>query len=293
MTRCDVLDVTRARPPSAPEGARASTPQVDEAALARVRDGLVEGIASVVGFPAPGDLVEVTLPLLRRARTCPGSVGRVEAPFAWKPVFARRSLGLAAVRACADGRFRGPAGAVGPLAAEAVDEWRRTGRRTFHWEPWFEGLGAGARAVVLAEATTWAGPLWAAADWAALGHRATLGGPDDLWTSPGPRTVRLKGRWEARVAPAGAPDGAPGRTGAGPALVSVSGGVPDEGWTDELAFLALVAGLRSPDHPVPARVVGLWPEAGERRTVEVDEASLTDAAEHVVVTVASVVAARG
>jgi len=275
-----------------PTAAPAAYPSVVDGALDRVRDGLVEGISSVVGAQVAGDMVEVTLPLLRRARTCPGSVGRPDAPFAWKPVFARRSLGLAAVRACADGRFRGPAEAVGPLASASVDEWRRTGRRTFHWEPWFEGLGDGARAVVLAEATTWAGPLWAAADWAALGGRAVLGGPDDLWTCPGPRTVRLKGRWEARVAPSRPTGGAEGPPAAGPVLVSVSGGIPDGGWADELAFLALVAALRSTDQPVPARVVGLWPEAGERRTVEVDEASLTDAAERVVAVVASVVDAR-
>ena len=272
-----------------PEAQPASTPPLDHGVLARVRDGLVDGVASVGGGLDAGDPVEVTLPLLRRARACPESVGQPDTPFAWKPAFARRSLGLAAVRACADGRFRGPGEAVGPLAADAVDEWRRTGRRTFHWEPWFTGLGAGARAVVLAEATTWACPLWTAADWAALGTRAALGGPDDLWTCPGPGAVRLKGRWEARVAPAGPADG---RTRVGSALVSVSGGVPDEGWADELAFLALVAGLRGTDQPVPARVVGLWPEAGERRTVVVDEASLTDAAEHVVATLASVVDAR-
>jgi hypothetical protein len=273
-------------------GLGVTAPSVGDAARTRVRDGLVEGVASVVGTLAAGDPVEVTLPVLRRARSCPGSVGLPDAPFSWKPVFARRSLGLAAVRACADGRFRGPAEAVGPLAEDAVDEWRRTGRRTFHWEPWFEGLGSGGRAVVLAEATTWAGPLWVAADWAALGTRAVLGGRDELWTCPGRSAVRLKGRWEAKVAPDGSKGGGGVRPGAGTALVSLSGGIPDEGWADDLAFLALVAGLRSPDLPVPARVVGLWPEAGERRTVEVDEAALTDAAERVVAAVELMAAAR-
>ena len=37
-----------------------------------------------------------------------------------------------------------------------MSEWRQTGWRTFHWEPWLAGLPAGARAVVLAEAVTWA-----------------------------------------------------------------------------------------------------------------------------------------
>ena len=257
---------------------------VSDAARSRIRDGLVEAVASAVGGLPPGDLVEVTVAVLRRARSRPETVALPDAPFAWKPAFARRSLGLAAVRACAEGRYRGPAAAVGPLAEHAVEEWRRTGWRTFHWEPWFAGLGAGARAVVLAEATTWATPLWASADWVSLGSRAVIGGPDELWTCPGPRTVRLKGRHEARVAP--------GVVGTGDALVSVSGGTPGEGWAEELGFLALVAGLRSPEQPLASRVVGLWPEAGLRRTVDVDESALTAAADRVAATVALLVRSR-
>ncbi len=250
--------------------------------LARVRDRLVDGITAAVQHLPAGELVEVTLPLLRRAATHPATVGQDDGPFAWKPVFARRSLGLAAVQACAEGRFRGPAEAVGPLAAHAVDEWRRTGWRTFHWEPWFAGLGAGARAAVLAEAATWASPLWASADWCALRGRSRIGGTDDLWTCPGPRTVRLKGRCEARVAAttAAGPGDGPGTP--GPALVSVSCGIPRADWAAELAYLALVAALRDPDQPVPARVVGLWPEAGMRRTAEIDEHLLADSADRVI-----------
>jgi len=258
----------------------AGTPPLDDAARSRVRAALVDGAAAAVTGMPTGVPVEVTLPVLRRARSRPGTLGLPEPAFAWKPVFARRSLGLAAVRACAGGRFRGPAGAVRPLAEEAVDEWRRTGRRTFHWEPWYSGLDAGARAVVLADATTWATPLWSAADWAGLGARAVVGGTDDLWTCPGPRSVRLRARYEARVHPAPArPVGCGAdRPEPGPALVSVSGGTPGEGWDDDLAYLALVAGMRDPGRPVPSRVVGLWPEPGLRRTVEIDESVLTAAA---------------
>jgi hypothetical protein len=242
---------------------------------------------------SPGGPVEVNLPALRRARSHPGTVGLPDPAFAWKPAFARRSLGLAAVRACAGGHFRGPAEAVAPLAAEAVDEWRRTGRRTFHWEPWFAGLGAGARSVVLAEAVTWATPLWASADWTALGERAVIGPADDRWSCPGPRTVWLKARCEARVDPLPTPvrgtgDG-PAAPAAGSALVVVSGGAPCGGWADDLGFLGLVAAVRPSDRSVPARVVGLWPEAGLRRTIEIDEARLVSAADRVVTTLALVV----
>jgi hypothetical protein len=271
----------------------ASTPPLGDAARERVRAGLVGDVASVVGGMSPGGPVEVNLPALRRARSHPGTVGLPDPAFAWKPAFARRSLGLAAVRACAGGHFRGPAEAVAPLAAEAVDEWRRTGRRTFHWEPWFAGLGAGARSVVLAEAVTWATPLWASADWTALGERAVIGPADDRWSCPGPRTVWLKARCEARVDPLPTPvrgtgDG-PAAPAAGSALVVVSGGAPCGGWADDLGFLGLVAAVRPSDRSVPARVVGLWPEAGLRRTIEIDEARLVSAADRVVTTLALVV----
>ena len=76
------------------------------------------------------------------------------------------------------------------------------------------------------------------------------------------------------------------------ALVSVSGGCPSEAWPAELAYLALVASLRSPSRPVPARVTGIWPDAGEARSIEIDEQALAAAADLVVDGVAAVVGAR-
>jgi hypothetical protein len=238
--------------------------------------------------------VEVTLPRIRRIRSHPGAPVPADPPFAWKSAFVRRSLGLAAVRASAEGSFRGPAAAVGPLATAAVDGWRRTGWRTFHWEPWFAGLGAGGRAVVLAEAVTWATPLWSGFDWTVSGPRSVVFGADDSWTCPAPRTVRLKGRSELRFS-LDTPDrkGAAAGRGDPSALVSVSGGVPGDGWREELAYLALVAGLRSTDRPVPARVLGMWPDAGEQRLVEIDEEVLARAVDLVVATVGVVDPASG
>ncbi len=74
--------------------------------------------------------------------------------------------------------------------------------------------------------------------------------------------------------------------------MSVSGGHPPGTWREELAYLALVAALRSPDRPVPARVLGLWPDAGADRAVEIDVAALAGAADRVVATVTAVVEAR-
>jgi hypothetical protein len=76
------------------------------------------------------------------------------------------------------------------------------------------------------------------------------------------------------------------------AMVAVTGGAPDDRWAEELAFLALVAGLASPLRPVPVRVMGVWPDAGATRMVAIDDDSLKAAADLVVDTVGTLVDAR-
>jgi hypothetical protein len=263
---------------------------------AAVRADLVTRLGPLVAPLAPGDPLVVDSPLLRQARTRPEMLTGPQEPFAWRPVYVRRSLGLAVVDACARGRFPTPLAAAGPVVVDAVDRWEETGWRTFHWEPWVAGLAPGARAVVLAEAVGWASSLWSSLDWSAFDPLPQFGGADDQWVCPAVRTLRLKARPELRVPLVGAAPGAPGGPTGGDrgavALVSVSGGHPPETWRGELAYLALVASLRSPSRPVPVRVLGLWPDAGADRCVEIDEAALTGAADRVVGTVAAVVEAR-
>jgi len=253
---------------------------LDDQMMVRIRARLESGMADAVEGSAPGDSIEVGLPLLRRARYQPERLGQVDEPFAWKPAFVRRSLGLEVVRVCAEGRFRGPAAAVEPVADQAIAEWRRTGCRTFHWEPWLAGLGTGARAVVLADAVAWATPLWGTFDWTDLGGVVVLGGSDDRWSGPG--SVSLRGRAEARIRPPGTR----------PVFLSVASGCPADGWRSELAFLALVAALAAPERQAASRVVGLWPEAGYRLAVEIDEIVLADAVDRVVDAVAVTVDVR-
>jgi hypothetical protein len=270
------------------------TASVDEALRTHLRTHLSSGITPVVERLPRGEQLTVTLPLLRKAIAHPDSLAHDEVPFTWKPVFVRRSLGLAVVDACVSGRFRSPAEAADPVASEAVAEWERTGWRTYHWEPWLAGLRQGTRALVLAEAVSWSTVLWASLDWKALGQRPQLGGADDQWVCPAPRTVRMKGRSELRVPLVGGPArwSEVGQTTAPVALVSVSGGSPPRAWSDELAFLALVAALRSPSRPVPARVAGLWPDSGHHLIVEINGEALTAAADRVVATVSTAVDAR-
>jgi hypothetical protein len=66
------------------------------------------------------------------------------------------------------------------------------------------------------------------------------------------------------------------------ALVSIAGGAPRPGWESELGYLAMVGRLGSSGGARPVRVVGLWPEAGEHRVVEVTEPILWAACDLVV-----------
>ncbi|MGH8996743.1 MAG: hypothetical protein ACRDYB_12045 [Acidimicrobiales bacterium] len=266
-----------------------------------VRDRLLSAVPPLVDQLPTGEQVVITLPVLRQARLgLDGTIG-TDQPFAWKPAFARRSLGLAAIDACLQHRYGTPAEAVAAVADEAVATWMQTGWRTFHWEPWFGGLAVGARSAVLAEAATWATALWSAVDWNQFVPVPTVGGPDDQWICTAARTVRLKARSELRIGVPGPACCRNGHDGADPvgadtgppvALVSVSSGVPSEEWPSELGFLALVASLRSPSRPVPARVAGLWPDSGDQRMIDVDAEVLQQAADRVVDTVVQWAAAR-
>ncbi|MGA8369582.1 MAG: hypothetical protein WB765_05595 [Acidimicrobiales bacterium] len=288
-----------------------------------VRDRLLSAVPPLVEDLPAGEQVVITLPVLRQARQGVDITLGSDQPFAWKPTFVRRSLGLAAIESCLQHRHATPAEAVGAVADEALATWARTGWRTFHWEPWFGGLPTGGRSVVLAEAATWATALWSALDWNQFASMPLTGGPDDQWICTAARTVRLKGRCELRVGitppeccrlgqhgAVGSGDGAvgsgDGAVGSGEgaarsrndstcpptALVSVSGGVPAEDSRADLGFLALVASLRSPSRPVPARVAGLWPDVGAHRMLDVDGEVLGVAADKVIATVSQWAASR-
>jgi len=252
------------------------------------RDRIVTALVGSVGGRPEGPERTVGLPvLIQRARDQPVPTDPEES-FTWKPAFVRRSLGLATVEACLERRFRWPAEAVGPVADRAVAEWQRTGWRTFHWEPWFAALSAGARAAVLAEASAWATTLWSALAWRRFPVPPRLGGSDDQWVCPSDRTVRLRGRCEVRIPLVGQAAAGHAPPVVGTALVSLmSGHPPAAGGEPELAFLALVSALASPTRPVPSRVAGLWLHAGEHRVVEVTGELLVEAASRVVGAAAS------
>ncbi len=251
--------------------------------------------------PAWPEMV-VTLPALRRATSAGRSPFADDGPFRWKPAFVRRSLGLAAIASCVEGRFHTPAEAVGPVAEQAVVDWQRSGWRTYHWEPWMSYLPDGARAVVLAEATRWASGLWCALDWRVLRSLVRIEERDVQWRVPPSGVVRLRGRCDLRVAVAGRSagrgqrqrgrtdrsDGSPTATDpSGEALVVTSAGLPPTSWELDLAFPVLVGALARPRRPLPVRVLGIWPDGSEHRTAEVDADLLVRAQRRVLAGVAA------
>lgn len=283
MTRPQELTAVVLAPPAKPIG-----PDVRR----RVHRRLLDAVPALAANLADGDQIVVSLPLLRRVDRDPESLAAPEEPFSWKPAFVRRSLGLASVDACLHRRYSTPGEATGPVADEAVAEWGRSGWRTYHWEPWMAALSPAARSVVLAEAATWATAWWSSIDWRPFDGSIRVGGPDDQWVCPTARMIRLKGRCEVQIPlePATG-DGSGDRT-SRTTLLSVASGIPTDGWKAELGFLALVASLRSPTRPVPARVVGIWPDSGEHRSVDTTPGTLTTAADRVIAGIAGIVEAR-
>jgi hypothetical protein len=280
--------------PTEPEGTPARAVMV-------ARRHLAEGLAEVVaaGGCRPGSTTEPAAdpPLVLRighfqvARAGEGLLPSIQAgeggtasPFRWTSRNARRLIGLAALRAGLDGRAATPADAVaavltdpgGPLGVG------RTGPGSA--ADWIASLSRPARSLVAAEATCWATRLWSGVEWARFPpHRLVIGNPGRWWRWTGPGAtcrVTLRGRADVRVLPEQGPERNPG------AHLVVLDGVPRSATRQALLLSALVDGLSTPDmepSPLPACVLGWWPDCGRAWIVPVDSTGLIAAAEAVVV----------
>jgi hypothetical protein len=139
---------------------------------------------------------------------------------------------------------------------------------------WVASLPVAARAIVAADATTWATRLWTSVEWDRLAAGTSVGGPDEWWHHPvGGVRVALRGRADVRTTTS---------DGAG-ALLTVCGGWPTAAGRAALVLAALVPALRRPGVAAPARVVGWWPDCGRAWIVPVDAGTLSMAADGVAV----------
>jgi hypothetical protein len=189
-------------------------------------------------------------------------------PFAWSARTARRTIGLAAVRALLAGDARTPHEAVRARLADSDRAVREGSRTVSPLDRWAASLPAAGRSTVAAEAVTWATRLWCALDWTALGPTPVIG-RDHWWDSPHSALLALRGRADVRT---------------GLAHLVVLSGPRRDSVRSELALVALVESLRARDSAAPGPVVGWWPDSGHLVRVEPHPTVLTlatDAVAHV------------
>ena len=231
------------------------------------RRPLIAGIAPVVERLPAGDAARGRLPCCRRARHRPDALSVTpESHSSWKPVFARRSLGLAVVDACVSGRFRSPAGAAAVVADDAVVEWSGRVIAASTGSPgspgWLRGPGLSCWPK-LSPGPRRYGPRSTGA-WCPPQPRWEV--RDDVWACPAasrPSGSRAAANSAFRSRSDRQRSGLARLSRGPPALVSISSGHPQAGWEEELGLsLSGGFGLRSPSRPVPARIGGLWPETG-------------------------------
>jgi len=258
---------------TAPAGRRVTVDQ-----LTGLRARLEEALASLVSRTTGTAAIRVDAYALRSAapglRSGPGAI-----PFRWSPLRARRSIGIVAVRDCVEGRARTPAEGVAATVADLVAAARRGDAPAGSLAGWLVRLSGSGRAVVRAEAVTWATRLFGALEWERAGGRAAVGRRDQWWDCPLVHGVGLRGRADVRIlaptAQRDTPDGdgcGNGRRGGdgAVALFTMVGGRPGPTSPVELGLAALVSVLARPGDGGPARVVGWWPDCGRALVVPVD-----------------------
>jgi hypothetical protein len=203
--------------------------------------------------------------------------------FRWTSRTARRSIGLAAVRAVLDGRASTPAEAVTLVMSDPGGPFGVGRAGPGSCADWMSALAPPARAIVAAEAASWATRLWSGVDWGRIDpEHLVVGGADRWWRWRDPSAeFAVRGRADVRVC-APAPVRGPRR---GAHLV-VLDGQPGVATRHALLLGALVDAVATPraptPSPVPGRVVGWWPDCGKAWIVPVDARTLTIAAEAVV-----------
>ena len=249
-------------PPSPP-------PQVVADLSRALKDGLAEA-----RHGCDGAAVRVDAFAIRTAADPPREKSRPEdGPFRWTPRRARRTVGVRAAARVVNGRVRYPAQGAERAVAELVEEGRGGARRG-SLEDWLGTAPPAVVAAVLAESTAWATHLVTAIEWDRVGGSVEVGGPDRWWDLGGRPTIGLRGRVDVRLRGA-RPEG-PGSD--QQSLLTVVNGRPGPASRAELGLAALVDMLRRPAEPVPARVVGWWPECGRALVLDVGEELLTSTA---------------
>ena len=157
--------------------------------------------------------------------------------------------------------------------AVMAEDGRRGLGRPGGIEQWLAALPPGGAAAVAAAATVWATGLLHAVTWDRIDGAAV--GPADQWWNVG-ASIAIRGRADVRL-PVGDRD-----EGQRTALLTIVGGHPGPASRAALGLPALVAAAGGQQQPIPARVVGWWPECGRAVVLPVDAGLLEATADAVV-----------
>ncbi|MGD0380111.1 MAG: hypothetical protein ABSC30_09005 [Acidimicrobiales bacterium] len=261
-----------------------ATEDVSPAGLAQVQSDLVRDLQALGAELPEGERLEMDAFKVLLAHRHPDRCMSSGDTFVASPRLCRRAVGVAAVNRCVRRLSGAPGVAVAEVLAEGLEDAAvATGTgavRAPWWAEWYAGLPSGGRAVVRAEAITWATQLLSAVDWPRI-SKPVIGGRQDRWQCPGAAPVVLKGRAEVRSL-----------VGRRPALLVVATGRCQADWRVELGYPGLVAALGRDAQAVPCRVVGVWPQSGQVRVLHLDTAALRATASAVVAAVATWVDSR-
>jgi hypothetical protein len=261
-----------------------ATEDVAPGEWARLRGDLVRDLQALGAELPAGERLQIDAYKVRIAHRHPERCMAFDDTFVPSPRLCRRAVGVAAVNRCVRGHSPNPAVAVAQVLAEGLDDAAvatSTGAvRAPWWAEWYGGLPAGGRAVVHAEAITWATQFLSAVDWHRVA-RPIIGGRDDWWQCPGGTPVVLKGRADVRTL-----------VGRKPALVVVGTGRCQSDWRVEIGYPGLVSALGRDVQVAPCRVVGVWPQSGQVRVLPLDLDALRATASVVVAGVATWVDSR-
>jgi hypothetical protein len=244
-------------------------PEVEGPELARATERVVLGLAEAFRSARAQPALRIDAYQLQLAMSAPEKLSGLQRSFRPSPASTRRTIGLAAVSCCMRNPALAPAQAVEEvLATAALGTGDPNGGAW--WEEWFCRLPDSAKAVVRAEAITWATQLYSALEWRRFEPQALLG-CDYRWDCARSPRVTLHAKVDVRV-----------QTEGRPVLLVAPTGVPGPYWSAALSLSALVAGLVRGAAAVPTRVVGIWPASGQVRILPVESGTLDRASRLVV-----------
>ncbi|MFI5035544.1 MAG: hypothetical protein ACHQFZ_05005 [Acidimicrobiales bacterium] len=176
------------------------------------------------------------------------TAGRDASAFTWTPAAARRTLATAALRRVTASRGLALTSAVRDALEERVARGRTGQRASGSLDAWLERVGEPVRGLVVAEAVGWAAATLEAA------HGVTAPWtvpPSDCYYDVAAARTTLRGRRDLEF-----------RVGERRVVVRLRAGSPRASAGAGLRADLVVCALADPAGVAPARLVGLWPEAG-------------------------------